>query len=141
MSTYTQTDSGSNATNFTYDYSKIFLRNIITRTINIAASGSDLELSAGQLIGTIAATAKGAVMKSGSSDGSEYPTGIVLEDITITDGDNQDVTIVIAGEVAKDELIFDGTDGLETSVSDRIYLDRLAAQGIIVRDSEELTTL
>ena len=139
MSTVSQQSSTSNQSNTKYDFSKLFVRNNVYREITVAASGSDLTLTAGQLIGTIAATAKGAVMKSGSSDGSQFPSGIVAnESITITDGTEAVISICNGGEVAEELLSFDGSDGLNTNVSDRIYRDRLKDLGIIARETDQL---
>ncbi len=135
-----QSGLGNNQANFKYDFSKIFIRNNIYRTINIAASGADLELEAGMVIGTIGATGKGAIMKSGSGDGSQFPTGVCAENITIEDGDNKDINICIGGEIAEEKLIFDGSDDLDTDVSDRNYRDRIASDtaGIILRATDDL---
>ncbi len=131
---------GNNQANFKYDFSKIFIRNNIYRTINIEASGADVELTPGVLIGTIAASGKGAIMKSGAGDGSELPTGVCAEEITIADGENADINICIGGEIAEEKLIFDGSDDLDTSVDDRIYRDRIASDtaGIILRATTDL---
>lgn len=139
MSEVTQTGTTRNQTNFKYDYSKIFLRNILTREIEISASGSDLELEAGMVIGTISASGKGKVMASGSSDGSQYPTGMVIQAVTIADGDTATVTICIGGEVDKNGIILDGTDTLSTAVSDRIYLDWLRSIGITAKETDSLS--
>jgi len=140
MSEVTSSNQTRNQIFFDYDFTKIFLRNNVYRKINIAASGSDLELEAGTVIGTIAATTKGAVLKSGSSDGSQFPTGVLAENITIVDGTNADVNICIGGEIAEEKIILDGSDTLDTAISSRTIRDRLAADtvGIILRTTDSL---
>jgi len=124
-----------------YDFSKIFVFDNKYRTIDIAASGADVELEIGMLIGTIGATGLGAIMASGSSDGSELPTGVCCETKTIADGDTASVYICIAGHVVEDKLIFDGTDDLDTAVDSRTYRDRIASDtlGIYLVAATELT--
>lgn len=124
-----------------YDFSKIFVFDNKYRTISIAASGADVELEIGMLIGTISASGLGAIMASGSSDGSQFPTGVCAETKTIADGDTEDVLICIGGHVVDDKLVFDGTDDLDTAVSSRIYRDRLASDtlGIYLVDDNELS--
>jgi hypothetical protein len=124
-----------------YDFSKLFLFENRYRKITIAASGDDLELTQGMLIGTIATSGNGAVMKSGSSDGSQFPVGIMAEDITIADGDSEEVLICIGGHVNESKLVFDGTDDLDTAVSSRTYRDRIASDtlGIFLVTADELS--
>lgn len=129
-----------------YDVSKLFLFNNIYRTINIAnATGNPLVLTAGQIIGTISATGKGKVLASGSTDGSQAPTGVLAQTITIAAGDNADVTICTGGKVAEEKLIFDGSDTLDTSITTgsatRTLRDRLASDtlGIEIASASELT--
>jgi hypothetical protein len=132
-----------------YDFSKIFVFDNKYRKINIAnATGNPLVLTAGMPIGTISATGKGAVLASGSTDGSQIPTGILAEDITIADGTNEDVTICIGGKVAEEKLTLNGTDTLATSITDqgggtRILRDRLACDtlGIELVSATELTKI
>lgn len=124
-----------------YDFSKMFLFDNRYRLINIAASGADVVLVQGELIGTIAATGKGTPMASAAADGSAFPTGIVTEDITIADGTDEDVLICIGGHVDESKLVFDGTDDLDTVVSLRTYRDRIAADtlGIFLVTADELS--
>ena len=128
-----QKNTTRNQTQFDYDFSKIFVRNNNYRTINIEASGADLELTAGMLIGTISASAKGKILASASVDGSQYPTGVCAENITILDGNNADVNICIGGEVAEEKLILDGADTLDTVIDGRIIRDRIAADTLGIR--------
>lgn len=140
MSNVTEVNSTRNQIHFDYDYTKIFLRNNLYRTINIAASGADLVLEAGTIIGTIAATTKGAVLKSAAVDGSQFPTGVLAENITILDGNNADVNICIAGEVAEEKIILDGADTLDTVIDLRTIRDRIAAdtKGIKLVTTDQL---
>lgn len=124
-----------------YDFSKIFVFDNKYRTIDIAASGADVDLEIGMLIGTIGATGLGAIMASGAVDGSQYPTGVCCETKTIADGNTESVYICIGGHVVEDKLIFDGTDDLDTVVDLRTYRDRIASDtlGIYLVGETELS--
>jgi hypothetical protein len=132
----------ANSVTFNYDYSKIFLFDNKYRSINIAnATGTDVDLSAGQLIGTISATGKGKVLASYSNDGSQYPTGILAENYTVPANSNIDVRICIGGKIAEEKLILDGSDTLDTAVNGRTIRDRIASDtlGIELASASELT--
>lgn len=133
MSQVTESNVTRNQAFFDYDYTKRFLRNNLYRTINIEASGADLVLEPGALIGTIAASAKGAILKSAAADGSQYPTGVCAEGLTILDGQNADVNICIAGEIAEEKIVLDGTDTLNTVIDGRIIRDRIAADTLGIK--------
>jgi hypothetical protein len=138
MSDVTSRNQSRNQVAFDYDYSKIFLWDNKYRKINIAnASGSDLVLTAGMLIGAVGGTYQ--VYKSGTSNISVV--GILAESVTIVNGTNADVDICVSGRVNSSKLVFDGTDALTTVVSNRTIQDRLAADtlGIEVAVSDELT--
>ena len=143
MSDATQVIQTRNQLGYDYDFSKLFLFENRYRRIDISASGADIVLSQGMLIGTISASGEGAIMASGSSDGSQIPTGICAEDITVVDGSTESVLICIGGHVDEDKLIFDGTDDLDTAVSGRIYRDRIASDtlGIYLVSSTELSAV
>jgi len=136
-----QTLSTQNQSITRYDLSQLFSTGFKTITVNIAASGSDIELEPGVLIGRIAATGKGAVCKSASDDGSQFPLGICVETKTISDGENADVQIAVTGRVNEDKIVFDGTDDLDTDVDDRTFRDRIPAdtEGIELEKYNELT--
>lgn len=126
-----------------YDFSKLFLFNNQYRRITFTASGADIVLTQGMLIGTIAATGLGAIMASAAVDGSAIPTGVCAEDITVVDGTSESVLICIGGHVDESKLVFDGTDDLDTVVSLRTYRDRIAADtlGIFLVTAVELSNV
>lgn len=140
MATATNVLSTQNQSITNYDYSKLFLTNFKVITVNVVATGGDLELTPGVLMGRISATSKGAVLKSASNDGSQYPLGICLETISITENDNADVQVAVTGAVDETKIIFDGTDTLATAVDGRILRDRIPAdtEGIRLETLTEL---
>ena len=125
-----------------YDLTKIFLRNNRSRVDNFDnATGGDLELKPGTLLGRVTATNKLALCASGAGDGSEIPVGILMDEIDILDTENADVNYVYFGDVAEDQVILDGVDTLETMVNGRSIRDRIAADtaGIFLVTADELT--
>lgn len=121
-----------------YDVSKIFIGDNKFRHVTIAnASGNDLVLTAGMLIGAVGTTYQ--VYKSGTAN--IQLIGVLAEDITIANGDSKSVTICTAGKVEESKLTLDGTDTLETAVSNKTIRDRLASDtlGIELAAATELT--
>jgi hypothetical protein len=103
----------------------------------------DVTIPAGTLMGRIGATQKVVPLESGASDGSEYPVGVLAQDVVILAGDEFDgtVSVCVAGDVNESKVIFDGSDDMDTLVSDRSLRDRIAADtvGIKLVVSDELT--
>ena len=112
-------------------------------TGNMAASGADIVLVGGELVGRISATGKLKILASASTDGSEYPLGVVASPRTITDGTNADISICVKGMVAEEKVVFDGTDDMDTVVDDIQLRDRIAGDtlGIRLITTTELSAL
>lgn len=122
-----------------YDVSKIFIGDNKYRHVTIAnASGSPLVLALGTLIGAVGTTYQ--VYKSGTSN--IQLIGVLAEDVTIADGDSVSVTICTAGKIEESKLVFDGSDTIETAVSNKTIRDRLASDtlGIELAAGTELTS-
>lgn len=126
-----------NSAFFNTDMSKIFLGGNETITATYTNStGSDETLTAGQLFGRISASGIVIPLKSGASDGSQYPVGFFLgEDVTVADGASITVTLVNSGEIAEDGISLDGTDTLATAISGKQIKDRITSdtQGMKIR--------
>jgi len=124
-----------------YDYSKLFLTSFKTITVNVVASGADVTLAPGVLMGRVSATGKGAILKSASSDGSQFPLGLALDDVVIADGSNLDVAIAVTGKVDESMIVLDGSDTLDTAIDGRQLRDLIPAstEGIQLESLNELT--
>ena len=133
MSTINGRDITRNQATFDRDLSKVFIRNNRYTQGNIEASGADLTLVIGTLIGRITESGKLAVSKSGSSDGSEFPIGVCAEALTITDGNNADINICVSGDVVKSAIVFDGSDDFTTDVDGKIYEDRIGSDTVGIK--------
>lgn len=96
----------------------------------------------GQLMGKVAATGKWAVCKSAALDGSETPRGVLCVEITDA-AINQEVNVDICtyGEIAKNEVQFNGADTFDTLVGGVRIEDLLItnAQSIRLTTVKELS--
>lgn len=132
---------GNNQLTADYDYAKIFIgSNFFKPGPTITASGADVVIAAGQVIGKNTSSLFD-VLKSASVDGSQYPSGIAARDYIIPDGESIEISICVSGEVAKEKVVFDGSDDFDTVVDGRILEERIQADtaGIILVETCENT--
>lgn len=103
----------------------------------------DVTIPAGTLMGRISADQKLAQLASGASDGSQYPVGILAEDVVVEAGESisNTVSVCVAGDVDETKIVFDGSDDLDTVVSGRSLRDRIGADtvGIKLVGGDQLT--
>lgn len=125
------------------DVSKIFLWG--NRYLDADYTNPDgdyaVTIPAGTVMGRIASTNKIIPLESGASDGSQFPVGILAQDYTVDAGADQTMSICIAGDVAEEQVDLQGTDTLDTTVSDRTIRDRIMADthGIKLVPGTEMT--
>lgn len=113
------------------DRSKLALWNYRTQQgLMNNATYDPVTIPEGTVVGRIAVTGKLKVFTSGASDGSQFPIGVVLGDPTIEDGEDGEITIVDTGDVAGEQLLFQGGDTLNTVVDGRTVFDHLKLIGI-----------
>ena len=129
----TTTNTNNQMTN-NYDYSKIFLfaPEYATGVISNAGPG-DLAIPAGTLIGRIAANQKLTFCKSSAVDGSQFPVGVLAQDVIVPDAGSLEISIGVAGEVAEEKIIFDGADDFDTIVDLRSYRDRIGSDTVGIK--------
>lgn len=141
MSTVSQRNVSSNQTTTDFDLSKIFLFNNRYESDNyISNSGyATLTLLAGSVMGRIASSNQLTYAQSGAVDGSQYPIGVLAQDVTLLAGQTQKVSICVQGDVSARKLIFVGGDSLTTVINGRTMQDWLQSYGPLVRFSEEMT--
>lgn len=133
----------NNQAHFKYDYSKIFIfdnryEKVTFRNLTAGA----LDYPVGTVLGMIHATGKVTNLKSGATDGSELPIGILATEITQLGATSDvEVNMCTSGDVEESKLVFDGSDDLTTVVADRRLRERLAADtvGIVLKSGTELT--
>lgn len=123
--------SNQRTTNF--DTSKIFIWNnrFISGTYtNPSASGDEVTLAKGTVMGRISATQKLTPLTSGASDGSQYPVGILADDYTVDYLESAEVFICVAGDVAEELIDLQGSDTLDTVISGRSIRDRIGGDTV-----------
>jgi len=91
----------------------------------------DVVIPTGTVLGRVMATQKLVEWTSGASDGSQYPVGVLAADVYVSYGESYDspVSFCVAGDVARDKIVLQGSDTLETEcgTSDRSLQDMLAS--------------
>lgn len=141
MSEYENVENGDNFQHNQYDTSIIFLRDnkYKTEPYNNTTYVA-IVLTAGTVVGRVAATNYIIPTDADSSDGSQFPLGIVAQDTTIAASSSKNIPICIEGEVAEEKINFDDPDDtLDTIVSSIRYKDRLLAIGIVPIAGTELS--
>lgn len=141
MSEYENIENKSNFQLNQYDTSIIFLRNNEYTTEPYNNTGySDETLTAGTVVGRVAATNYITPVDSGASDGSQFPIGVIAEDVIVAASSSSNVPVCTSGDVAEEKINFDSaSDTLNTVVSDIRYKDRLKAIGIVPIAGTELS--
>jgi len=142
MSTATIALNTANQLNINRDTAKVFLgSNRYEPEVHTNITGAEETLVAGTVMGRIAATGLLLPLKSAAVDGSQYPVGILTEDVTLAIAASANVSICVAGDVAEEQLGFDGADDLSTIIDGRQLGDRIASDtvGIKLVPTTELT--
>lgn len=129
------------------DLSKVFIGDNRYQDGNMLNNSSynDLALLAGTVVGRIAATGKLVPYVHTANDGSQYPVGLLAQDIEMDSGETKNnVTIVDFGDVAEGQVKFlDGSAttlaSLATNAGGRSVKDLLQAQGIKIVPTTEMT--
>jgi hypothetical protein len=142
MSSQIITQPGLNQLFVRTDVSKIFLRDNRYQTGNQVNNSSynPMNLVAGTLMGRISATGTLAPMYAPGADGTQFPVGVLAEDVSLDSGETKQITIVDFGDVAESKIVFFYSgQTLETVVSSRRVRDYLQAQGIKLISGFEMT--
>lgn len=142
MSTQSQALNTGQQAIINTDLSKMFLGdNRYQRNSYINNSSYDpIPLLEGTLMGRIHASGVYVPFNAAASDGSQFPVGVLAHDISVAGGATVLATIVDMGDVEQSKIIFfTPNQGLETVVSSRRVKDHIAAQGIKLISSDEMT--
>jgi hypothetical protein len=89
------------------------------------ATGSDIQLLQGMLIGRVAATGLAKQSISTATDGSQIPIGVLAVDTLVAAGTSANLTICIQGDVDYSMLVFGGSPA--DTVASKIYTNAGAA--------------
>lgn len=136
MSSTTTVNSQSNFLIGVTDVSKIFLGNNQTMTGAYVNNSSydPITLLAGTVMGRVATTQVLVPCESTASDGSQFPVGILGQDLQIDAGDTVNALVFVSGRVAEEKVdFFLPTDNLNTVVSSRSYRDRIGADTVGIK--------
>jgi hypothetical protein len=145
MSTITNVESTKNQLITNYDVSKLLLGDNETVDGDVSASGADVEIVQGMIMGRIGSTGKLVPCVNTATNGSQFPVGIALETITVTDGTTRTITVVNKGSIAESKLNFAGAETLDALIgpanNQRQYRDYLNDLGLILEGGTELTAV
>lgn len=115
-----------------YAYDDVFLRDNEFHSANYTNStGSAVTLNIGTVLGRISATGLLLPLQSTATDGSQFPVGILAQQVTVADAATVTLNYCVQGDVSESniELTRSG-DTLDTVVSDRRIRDRIASDTI-----------
>lgn len=104
-------------------------------------SGYDpIILPAGTVMGRVASTGKIVPIEKGASDGSQYPCGILVEDLEIDGGDEISTSIVQSGDINENLVSFYyPATSLTSVIVNRTVRDHLTNLGIKIVACDELS--
>ena len=93
----------------------------------------DVELTAGQLMGEIAATRKIVPVDPTASDGSQNPVGVLANDHTIEDGTTKIVSLCVAGDVVENKILLDPDVNLNDVIDGRTLRQRIGSDTVGIK--------
>lgn len=135
MSTYTTPVNTDNQMTTNYDFSKVFLgNNTFEKATLIKLGAGTVDIPVGTLLGRISASGKVTILKSAAVDGSEIPVGILARPLTgvIQNAENV-ISMCVSGSVAKDKVVLDGANTLDTVIDGRMIKDRIAGDTLGIK--------
>jgi hypothetical protein len=117
-----------------FDVSKIFIwGNRYENAPYINSTYNDVTLLAGTLMGRVSANGYIKPLTSGASDGSQFPVGILANDVVVVAGSLVSLPICNDGDVREDLVIFQSGDNMDTVVSSRRLRDRISSDTVGIR--------
>jgi hypothetical protein len=126
-----------------YDVSKFLLGNNETITANLTATGGDVALLQGMIMGRIGASQKLVPADKDAVDGSQFPVGVSIINKTVLEDETEVITLVNKGRIAEDKLNFLAVETLDTLIgpanNQRSYRDYLNDLGLVLKTGNELT--
>lgn len=145
MSKITNVEQTRNQLITNYDVSKFLLGFNSFVDGDLTASGADVDLLQGMVMGRIGSTQKLVPCDKDATDGSQFPVGLAIVDQTIADGDTDNVRLVNKGRVAESKINFADVETLATLIgpadNQRSYRDYLNDLGLELMGGDELTQL
>lgn len=122
-----------------YDRSPLALSDVKTKQVTILnPEATEQTIVRGTVLGRLP-NGNYQVLKSGATDGSQYPKGVLMYDITLAAGATGTGSAIIAGDVNSAGLVFGGSDTLATTVDDEALEDHLIRFGIYPTEVNDFT--
>lgn len=116
------------------DLTKLFIWNNRYADANYTNSTYDnVTLKAGTLVGKVSATQEIKPLVSTASDGSQYPVGILAEEVVIAAGAQVSLSYCVAGDVAQEKVVLDAGDTMDTVISGRSIYDRIGGDTVGIK--------
>lgn len=138
--TDTTYSGGMRVTNYSNEKLLMF-NNSFQEATYTNADAYDETLSIGTVMGRVGSTGKIVVFDKDSTDGSQFPIGVLAADYTVTAGDDATLTMVIGGEINGNMLVFPNGETVATVVSSRQVKDWLQLANINLSYPTELSAL
>jgi hypothetical protein len=140
MSSQTIVENTGNQAHITTDVSKTFVWNNEDQSfVYTNSTGVEVTLLTGTLMGEVNATGKVLPNLAAAVDGSQYPLGFMMHDVTVANGATVNVTLCMCGHVVEDKITLGGADTLLTVVGGRTLRSLIYAQNFLLVGGEELT--
>jgi hypothetical protein len=135
MSTQSISNQGGSQLFVNSDRRKIFIGNNRTQIEGVINNDEydPVTIPAGTLLGRVTASKKLIPLASGASDGSQVPVGILLNDVTIEEGGEETVAVVVAGDVWEQGVVLNGSDNMDTMISARTIRDRIQGDTVGIK--------
>lgn len=130
----TRTGTGNNVLTTDYDISKIFVWDNRYEKGEFTNDTYDpITIPQGTLMGRVAATQELKPLNSASVDGSQYPVGVLINTVTIEEGDTMTLDICVSGDVVKEKIVLATGDAFTTVIDGRSIQDRIGADTVGVK--------
>ena len=145
MSDITVVKNNTNQLEVTYDVDKLLFGGNQFIDANVTASGADVVMLEGMIMGRIGSTKLLTPADKDANDGSQFPVGICIRTRTVTNGTTEAITLVNKGKIAVSKVNFLSTETLDTLIgaanNQRSYRDYLNDLGIVLESADELTKI
>lgn len=113
------------------DLTKVFLFNRQSQEGTLLnATGAPVTYLEGQLLGRIGASNRLVPFAKAASDGSQFPVGVLIGQVTVAAGGTAKVFMCVAGDIAEEKLILGGADTPDTNVGGRTIRDLIQAETV-----------
>ena len=127
------------------DFSKFLLGFNEFSSGDVTASGADVDLVEGMVMGRISATGKLVPLDKDATDGSQLAAGLCIRTQTVADGTTETIRLVNKGRVNEDKINFADVETLDTPTgptsNQRTIRDQLNDLGLVLESGTELTAV